>query len=622
MTLQKRITLFFIFSIIVVVAVQLTTTLKLRQVADQRFASAVISAKEVLWQKALSTNWERMSSNATALTRNRDVTKGLKKNNVKLLSEAAMTSYNRLSTSGIISRLKVTDKAGIIKKAFPQDSALTEGVSELAIAAITEGIVKKDLVMDSDGSLWSSVVFPLYSRGKAVGAGIYELELEAIVTDFIANDESNVFILIGNTLVHTTNEDLANAYFKDEVVSESKFQTAATIGNKIYSITGVPLTNSKDENLAVLISLKDRTESFSDESRITTTASLASAFLIILVVMGGYFYLGHLFKPLQKSATDMDSAANNNDLSCRMNNTGNDETGLIAKSFNQFVSRIQGLVNQVLRSTQTLSIASNAVADIARVTNEGALKQDSETQALAAAITQMAASAEDVTRNAKEAANTADLANTNSIEGRGEVENTIERIGKLAQEVETIAKVVTQLNSRSSEIGSVVDSIGDIAEQTNLLALNAAIEAARAGEQGRGFAVVADEVRTLASRTQQSTQDIKDMIERLQGESQKAVAAIDTGNEYAQLSVEQANRAGESIEKITASISQITEMNAFIANVSESQHLTSQEIHANINEINTISKETATNSQILVESSKNMAKEVHNVRDLVAQFKT
>jgi len=233
---------------------------------------------------------------------------------------------------------------------------------------------------------------------------------------------------------------------------------------------------------------------------------------------------------------------------------------------------------------------------------------------------QMQIAVEEVARNAALTAEATQLADDQVVSGCSVVEQTVVAIGKLATEIDQATGVVGQLKVDSEAIGSVIEVIRGIADQTNLLALNAAIEAARAGEQGRGFAVVADEVRTLASQTQASTQQIQAIIERLQGSTAEAVSAMEGGQQQAQTSVEQAAMAGSSLQLIGSAVTTIKDMSVQIATAAEQQSVVAEDINRNISSISQVASETAQASQNTAQSTTMLLQQVKGMRAMVQQF--
>jgi len=233
----------------------------------------------------------------------------------------------------------------------------------------------------------------------------------------------------------------------------------------------------------------------------------------------------------------------------------------------------------------------------------------------------MAATVQEIDRSANDAASAAQQADENAKRGQKVVSTSIEAIKDLANDVDHAAQVIGDVEKDSENIGSVLDVIKNIAEQTNLLALNAAIEAARAGEQGRGFAVVADEVRSLASRTQSSTQEIQTMIEKLQTATSNAVNVMRSGQEKAQGSVEQATEAGVSLDAITDAVTQITEMNIHIASAAKEQNSVTEDINRNLIHITDLSNQTSSNADKSEQSSDGLLELANNLQKNIERFK-
>ncbi|MGD8811399.1 MAG: methyl-accepting chemotaxis protein [Thioalkalispiraceae bacterium] len=266
------------------------------------------------------------------------------------------------------------------------------------------------------------------------------------------------------------------------------------------------------------------------------------------------------------------------DLSYRKQNA----QSTFAQDFNHYVNEIDATISGTRDAADQLTSATLEMNSLSSTANDNMQRQLSETDQVATAINEMTATVQEVARSASEAATAAQSADEEATKGRTVVTETINVINNLASSVDQAANVINELNSQSDNIGVVLEVIKEIADQTNLLALNAAIEAARAGEQGRGFAVVADEVRTLASRTQQSTEEIHGMIEKLQSGARDAVQVMENGREQAHSGVEQASLAGASLQGITSAINTISEMNTQIAAAATQQSHVAEDINRNI----------------------------------------
>ena len=343
---------------------------------------------------------------------------------------------------------------------------------------------------------------------------------------------------------------------------------------------------------------------------------------IIIGVIIAFFMLRMITIPINEAVIAIeDLAEGEGDLTKRLRADGKSEIMQMSDGFNRFAGKVQKLVTQVADGVQNLSLVVKDLSSIVDQTQQGSQQQRAQTEQVASAITAMTATAEEVSSNANLAAESAQQADKNSKTGQSVVINTIDSINELATEIETGVNVINELEKDVEAIGSVLDVIRGISEQTNLLALNAAIEAARAGEQGRGFAVVADEVRTLASRTQESTTEIQKMINNLQAQASAAVHAITQGQDKARTSVTNASNAGDALNAITQSVATITSMNIQIARASDEQTSMAAEINQNIVNISQVAEQNASASESLSESSSNLALLAEELKGVVSQFK-
>lgn len=309
------------------------------------------------------------------------------------------------------------------------------------------------------------------------------------------------------------------------------------------------------------------------------------------------------------------------DLRVRLDVLSNDELGKLSYAFNRFLDKLQPLIKEVGRVTGEVESSAQSLAGMAAANDRLISSEHAAVDQVSTAATEMSSAVHEVARNAQNAADAARSAEAQSREGAQVVGATINSIRQLAQEVESASATIQTLEQEAVNIGAVLAVIRGIAEQTNLLALNAAIEAARAGEQGRGFAVVADEVRALAARTQESTKDIQVMIERLQIGVQNAVKATHSGSSKARQSVEQAAGVDQALTDTSDSVQRINDMTAQIATACEEQSSVTEEIARNISDIRDLSNEAAQTSEQSAQASQRLSELSHGLSALVGRFR-
>ncbi|GAA0795984.1 methyl-accepting chemotaxis protein [Marinobacterium sediminicola] len=350
---------------------------------------------------------------------------------------------------------------------------------------------------------------------------------------------------------------------------------------------------------------------------------LASGLVLAVLVSAVNLLLSRrILGPLQLTAQALlDIAEGEGDLTRRLDVHSRDEVGDVARGFNGFVEKIHQLVKEVQVAVGSLSQSTASMTQVVDQTQADTRQQREDTGRTAASIQEMVAAVQEVASSATMAAEAAQQADANARNGDRVVEETIRSINQLADDVHRSAEVITRLGVDADAIGSVVSVISGIAEQTNLLALNAAIEAARAGDQGRGFSVVADEVRTLASRTQQSTEEIQRMIERLQSGAREAVTVMSRSREQSAATTERAEDATRSLQQITASVATISEMNTQIAGAAEQQTAVANEIDGSVQQVAAIADKADHNASILADTTAGMAQLEQRLSQLVMTFK-
>jgi len=323
------------------------------------------------------------------------------------------------------------------------------------------------------------------------------------------------------------------------------------------------------------------------------------------------------------AASDLmkDIAQGEGDLTRTLDNKGSDEVSRLAHYFNEFTKKMRVSLSDVSENSDQVLEHAESVANASQGAQSLTQNQNDITAQVATAMEQMTSQIRDVSNNANSAEQAANDARVNTTAGKDIVSNTIVQMQSLSSNIDEVSQVIASLASESDNIGSVLDVIRGIAEQTNLLALNAAIEAARAGEQGRGFAVVADEVRTLANRTEQSTNEIQKMIQKLQSGAQEAVSAVKISQNISSQAVEQTSKADDSLSEIDRLMEVISEMNTQIARATEQQTQAADEVNLRINDLAGMTDESLATSEQLSEASLQLKSSSNNMSEVVGRFK-
>lgn len=366
---------------------------------------------------------------------------------------------------------------------------------------------------------------------------------------------------------------------------------------------------------------KDKAFAVINDLNLTGLIIMLVALVLVLVILRFVVNIV-LTRPITMIANRMcDIAEGEGDLTVTLETRGNDEMAELAHAFNMFLGKIHHTVEQVVNSVAQVVESVHKLEDLSRQTSEEMNRQQQDTEQAATATTQMSATIQDVVKNATSTAESADNARQAATEGTQIVSESLNSINKLADEITDASEVIHALESESENIGTILDVIQGIADQTNLLALNAAIEAARAGEQGRGFAVVADEVRTLAQRTRSSTTEIQNIIEKLQAGAGNAVQVMGRGKQQVDISVEHVQLTNKSFESIAEAITFISDMNTQIASATEEQSSVAEEISQNVANISYAGEQTVAHAQESSAATENLSRLTDQLHDAVSHFK-
>ncbi|MGL6622431.1 methyl-accepting chemotaxis protein [Aeromonas veronii] len=422
------------------------------------------------------------------------------------------------------------------------------------------------------------------------------------------------------TLVGTSRLGEAMEWYQPVLAGEERFVNMTQQGSDLL-LMAAPLRDYSGKVVGIIELTRDHSLVAADLARQGWQMAIISLVGVLVIAMVMAFALNRINRPLLDSVKALEALANGSgDLGSKLPVAGPEEIRRLGSAFNGFVAKIRDTISQLTTTLGELAGESERLSRSA-VGNLGSMtRQQEQTTQLATAMTEMTSTVHEVANNTAQAAEAANEADNQAVTGDEVVQQSVNMIEQLAEEIASAGNTVKEVAKASEQIGSVLAVIQSIAEQTNLLALNAAIEAARAGEQGRGFAVVADEVRSLAGRTQHSTAEIRGTIEQLQRAVGTTVTMIEHSVSRAGESVERANQAGEALGRIKGAVNSIRDMNTQIAAASEEQSSVSDEITRNIVSVHEISQATTLVARDTAHIASHVATLVDKLGDLAGQF--
>ncbi|UVH53708.1 methyl-accepting chemotaxis protein [Pseudomonas sp. CBS] len=479
------------------------------------------------------------------------------------------------------------------------------------------------------GQLIISIATPSSKAGQSVGVVGGDLSLQTLVDNigalnfggmgyaFLVSADGKVLVHPDKSLVMKT---LADVYPKNTPKISSDF-SEIDVDGKTRIVTFTPIKGLPSVNWYLGLSV-DKDKSFAMLSEFRTSAIIATIIAVVIIIALLGMLIRILLQPLHVMTRAMEDIADGEgDLTRRLTIQNHDEFGVLGTAFNRFVERIHTSIREVSSATEHVNEVALRVVSASNSSMVNSDEQANRTNSVAAAINELGAAAQEIARNAAQASNQASDARHLAEDGQQVVERNIKAMTQLSQMISASSTNIEALNSKTVNIGQILEVITSISQQTNLLALNAAIEAARAGEAGRGFAVVADEVRNLAHRTQESAQQVQKMIEELQVGARDSVSTMSESQRHSQDSVEIANLAGERLNSVTQRIGEIDGMNQSVATATEEQTSVVESINMDITEINTLNQEGVENLQSTLRACSDLEQQAARLKQLVGSFR-
>jgi len=620
MPLRRRLTLIVLVSILFLVGI-LGLVNRIDHIKmEQRIEDVVYLGNELIWNQLVADQLNGLEQPLEEIENEFELRSALKKNDQAEIDKFASRYVQLTGDTGQYDALKLYSSTQL--EVFSSDSSIhVKDVSSLFSGLGTQNNTNKDLRTLQGGEPVSVMAFTLKSRRTVIGYGLFVKKLTPVLEkmaergSFATGLADNQFILH-----HTARLPEGATMNMDEGANDEQVEVIEN-GETLLLLSRQPVLNKNNEKLGYLLVARDDTEKLSDIDQFNLIAAIATV-VTILLSLGALSLMvqRYVLVPVFKIKDYMNLLANG-DFSRELECDSKDEFGAMAADAEKISTQLGAVIHQMQKVSDRLAANAGGLASI----NDGNLhllnNQQTETSQVATAMKEMTAAVQDVSRSASETAHQATEADQLASRGGQTVEQVVSAIQQLTGEVREIDGIIASVDSHSIEIGSVLDVIQGIAEQTNLLALNAAIEAARAGEQGRGFAVVADEVRSLATRTKDSTKEIQEVIERLQKGTNKAVVAIRQGEHKASETQELAEHAGNALRQITEAVSQISDANTQIASAVEQQGIVAEEVNGNVLSISDKSNMVLESGKATAQTSQELLVVAEELTELGNRFK-
>jgi methyl-accepting chemotaxis protein len=615
--LRGRVVLAAVLGIGVTALVLMGAAAHIQDLHKENYSDAYKSGGQHLWSGLLDNQQTQMAASFSALTRNRRLSAALFRDNGEAVVDAVGPSYTRLSSQGVVDELAVVTASG------DEIYSSTNGIRANSLAVVA-GVLENHkarhgIETDGRGRILNVVAFPLFDRADFVGVGVYLKEPLGVLEQFKLASGRDALLLGGNRETQSATTEPPPRIL--EQTGSGAGYHEVKIGDSWYAVAVSPVVGFGGDSVGQLVTMEDRTARIHS---IQQTSMVSTALVVLLtagVLFAIWYYFSRTFAVLPRLVAHLE-AVGKGDFSRYIAYEGRrDELGRLCSAYDHMLEQVGRIVQQVRSAAEQVVGGVDRGAQIIDETEKGIERQQADLSQVATAMNEMASTVQEVAHNTTDAAEAAETADEESANGRKVAADTIEHIEGLAQQVESVSTAMVELKAKSDQVGNIVEVINGIAEQTNLLALNAAIEAARAGEAGRGFAVVADEVRNLAQRTQESTGEVHQIIEQLQSQASEVAEQMASSQSQVRENVEHTSETGRSLERIAEVVAKIRDQNHQIASAAEQQGHVAEDMDEKVTSIAAMAEKNTEQATQTVREMDDIRKAIESMNEAVSRFR-
>ncbi|MDX2505983.1 MAG: methyl-accepting chemotaxis protein [Gammaproteobacteria bacterium] len=621
MNLKNRIVLTVIIMAAVIVSAGFISSYLKSDNSESRFNELTINANQQLWDLIILNEFAKMEPNIKIITRDRDLKKALKNNTLDIIKDNAVTAFDILEGQKVINNLQLLDNKGTILYDATEESSLSS-TNQLSLVSIKQKKNITAISRNAKGKLQVELIFPVTQRGKIIGAGSYSHYLNNSIAALRKRQNSHIYLVDQAAQLESYSDiDLHNEISELSLPFKQSKHLLIKKSGKVYSTTILPIKTVHNELSGNLITLVDTTNSYNAQQTINISAVLLLLIISTIAIIFIYWFLSRSLKPLHFISTSL-TAVSEGDLTIAIEQSPrNDEIAEIQRAIANTIYKLHELVSRITPLVSEVNNSSELLAQTMQTNQNNIKQQKNNIEQVSNAALGVGSAVANISQYSEQMSSHSQETDEELGKGSSIIHQTIGSIKKIASQVENSANVIKKLSIETESIVSILDVIKGIAEQTNLLALNAAIEAARAGEQGRGFAVVADEVRALAGKTQESTQEIEQMIERLRSGANSAVQEMENSRTEVQSCVDLANKTETSLAIITPKVAEIKNSNIHINHSIIEQKEAIEGINKNIATVSQISENNVAGLLEAVNISVNLKQLSEQLDAMIVQFK-